>query len=581
MKRLAWFFATLFLVACSAANDSDSTQGAADSDTTSAWHRGAMAVAADSRAVAAAIEILEKGGSAVDAAIATHAVLGLVEPQSSGLGGGAFMLAYQRQNKELTYFDGRETAPAGATIDMFMRDGEVLDFFQSWQSGLAIGVPGTLALYKSAHDKHGKLPWADLFQPAIRLAQSGFEVSPRLANYLPMMAERGRLDEDPGSAAYFYPEGKALQAGDLRTNPEYAHTLTRVATEGIEAFYSGEIAEAMANAAREEPDGGSMVVQDIAQYRAVSREVICGGFREMDICTTSPPSSGAAQILIAGLYDHLASGAENQADKIAAFVDAQRLAYADRDYYFGDPDAIDVPLHDLIDPQYIKHRATERIAPDAVPTHGDPGMVLHQESAAWLWGPDTTAEVAGTTHFSIVDNEGNAVAMSATVGGPFGASRWVAGFLLNNELTDFALAVRPDGKPVANAIGPGKRPRSSLSPTIVLDKDGELLMVTGSVGGNSIPAYVSKTIIGVFDWGLSAQEAVDFPNIVARGEPVRVEVSVEPGQAIAADLAERGYNVQERQGENAASHVIVVRPNKLEGAADPRREGIVTAITAQ
>lgn len=581
MKKLTWFFATLFLVACSAADDSESVHDVAVAETRSEWHRGAMAAAADSRAVAAAIEILEKGGSAVDAAIATHSVLGLVEPQSSGLGGGAFMLVHDRRNKELTYFDGRETAPGGATVDMFMRDGEVLGFFESWQSGLAIGVPGTIALYKSAHDKHGKLPWADLFQPAIRLAQNGFEVSPRLANYLPMMAERGRLDEDPGSAAYFYPDGKALQVGDLRTNPAYANTLTRVATEGVQAFYSGEIAQAMAAAAQEGPDGGSMVVEDIAQYRAVDREVICGDFREMDICTTSPPSSGAAQIMIAGLYDHLASGATSRADKIAAFVDAQRLAYADRDYYFGDPDAIDVPLHDLIDPQYIKHRATERIAPEAIPTHGDPGMVLHQEAADLSWGPDTTAEVAGTTHFSIVDNEGNAVAMSATVGGPFGSSRWVAGFLLNNELTDFALAVRPDGKSVANAVGPGKRPRSSLSPTIVLDDDGELLMVTGSVGGNSIPAYVAKTIIGVFDWGLSAQEAVDFPNIVARGEPVRVEVSVEPGQTIAADLAERGYDVQERQGENAASHVIVVRPNKLEGAADPRREGIVTAIAAQ
>ena len=578
MKQLLALWAALCITACSSA-DNDSTHTSVANNASSEWSHGAMAAAADSRAVDAAVEILEKGGSAVDAAIATHAVLGLVEPQSSGLGGGAFMLVYERENKELTYFDGRETAPAGATIDMFMRDGEVLGFFESWQSGLAIGVPGTLALYKSAHEAHGKLPWAELFQPAIRLAQNGFKVSPRLANYMPMMAERGRLDEDPGAAAYFYPDGEALQVGDLRTNPEYANTLTRVAAEGIDAFYSGEIAQAMANAAQEGPDGGSLTAQDIAQYRAVDREVICGGFRDMKICTTSPPSSGAAQIMIAGLYDHLASGAANQADKIAAFVDAQRLAYADRDYYFGDPDSIDVPLHDLIDPEYLRHRATERIAPDAVPIHGDPGMVLHQESAALLWGPDTTAEVAGTTHFSIVDNQGNAVAMSATVGGPFGSSRWVAGFLLNNELTDFALAVRPDGKPVANAIGPGKRPRSSLSPTIVLDENGELLMVTGSVGGNSIPAYVAKTIIGVFDWGLSAQEAVDFPNIVARGEPVRVEVSVEPGPAIAADLATRGYDVQERQGENAASHVIVVRPDKLEGAADPRREGIVKAVT--
>jgi gamma-glutamyltranspeptidase/glutathione hydrolase len=580
MTRQLALWTVLLITACSSADNDSALIDAVVSDSP-AWSHGAMAAAADSRAVNAAVEILEKGGSAVDAAIATHAVLGLVEPQSSGLGGGAFMLAYERENKELTYYDGRETAPAGATADMFMRDGEVLGFFESWQSGLAIGVPGTIALYKSAHDAHGKLPWSELFQPAIRLAQNGFVVSPRLANYLPRMAERGRLDEDPGSAAYFYPDGEALQVGDIRTNPEYANTLTRVAADGVDAFYSGEIAAAMADAAQAGPDGGSLTAEDIAGYRAADREVICGGFRDMDICTTSPPSSGAAQIMIAGLYDHLAADATNQSDKIAAFVDAQRLAYADRDYYFGDPDAIDVPLHDLIDPEYLRHRATERIAPSAAPTHGDPGMVLREESAALLWGPDTTAEVAGTTHFSIVDSQGNAVAMSATVGGPFGSSRWVAGFLLNNELTDFAFAVRPDGKPVANAVGPGKRPRSSLAPTILLDKNGEMLMVTGSVGGNSIPAYVSKTIIGVFDWGLSAQEAVNFPNIVARGEPVRVEVSVEPGQAIASDLATRGYDVQERQGENAASHVIVVRADKLEGAADPRREGIVTAVTAQ
>jgi gamma-glutamyltranspeptidase/glutathione hydrolase len=285
--------------------------------------------------------------------------------------------------------------------------------------------------------------------------------------------------------------------------------------------------------------------------------------------------------MIGGLYEHLAAESESQAEKMAAFVDAQRLAYADRDHFFGDPDAIDIPLDDLVNPAYIKHRSTERFAPDATPTHGDPGLVLRQESAAALWGVDSTREVPGTTHLSIIDSEGNAVSMTATVEAPFGSSRWVAGFLLNNEMTDFAREVSADGRPVANAIAPGRRPRSSMSPTMVFGADGSLLMVTGSPGGNSIPAYVAKSIIGVLDWNLSAQEAVDFPNIIARGEQVRVEVSVEPGKAIATDLAERGYKVQERDGENSGLHVIVVRPDGLEGAADKRREGTVGVVPAR
>jgi gamma-glutamyltranspeptidase / glutathione hydrolase len=571
MKHAYLIAAVFLLFGCSPVEQSTADQAVR----TPPWDKGAMASAANPHATAAAIEMLEKGGHAVDAAIAAHAVLGLVEPQSSGLGGGGFMLVFERDADELTFHEGREVAPAGATIDMFMRDGEVMDFFEAWQSGKAVGVPGAVALYKSAHEQHGKLPWAELFQPAIRLATDGFKVSPRLAGFLPMVAERGRLAKNPATAAYFFPAGKPLQAGHLLKNPEYASTLTRIAAEGVSAFYTGEIAAAIAAAAQAEPNGGTLTVEDIADYKVQKRPVICGGFRTMEICTSSPPSSGGAQIMIAGLYDHLSENTMNQFDRIAAFVDAQRLAYADRDHYFGDPDEIDIPLDDLLNPQYIQHRATERFAPGATPTPGDPGLVLHQKSTASLWAPDTTEEAAGTTHLSIVDSEGNAVSMTATVEAPFGSSRWVAGFLLNNEMTDFARDVPADGTRVANAIAPGRRPRSSMSPSMIFDDAGQLLMVTGSPGGNSIPAYVAKSILGVFDWGMSAQESVDHPNIVARGEMVRVEVSIEPGHAIADDLKDRGYRVQEREGENSGLHVIVVTPAGLDGAADKRREGLV------
>ena len=581
MKRIHAIAAILFIVACSPA-EHDSTAAVepqASPGSNRSWNRGAIAAAANPYAVVAAIEMLEKGGHAVDAAIAAHAVLGLVEPQSSGIGGGAFLLIYEHATRELTFLDGRETAPSGATVDMFMHNGEVMGYVEAWQSGLSVGVPGAIALYKSAHDSHGKLPWADVFEPAIRLAEEGYKVTPRTANNLPWVGKRGRLDENPATAAYFYPGGKPLQVGHLLKNPEYAETLTRVANEGIDAFYKGELAAAIAKAAQEPPNGGSLTVEDIANYRVAKRDVVCGAFRALKICTTSPPSSGGAQIMIAGLYDHLIGETTSQEDKIAAFVDAQRLAYADRDHYFGDPDSVEVPLDDLLNPAYLEHRATERFAPDATPSNGDPGSVLRNEPVADLWGKDTTEEPSGTTHLSIIDNEGNAVALTATVEAWFGSSRWAGGFLLNNQMTDFARDYDPDAPPVANAIGPGRRPRSSMSPTMVFDQDDNVLMVTGSPGGNSIPAYVSKSIIGVLDWNMSAQDAVDFPNIVARGETVRVEVNVEPGKAIAADLADRGYPVQERDGENSGLHVIVVRPDTLEGAADKRREGIVRTTT--
>ena len=403
-------------------------------------------------------------------------------------------------------------------------------------------------------------------------------MSPRLAGYLPKIAEVGRLDEDPAAAAYFFPNGKALQIGHLLKNPQYANTLRRVSKEGPDAFYIGEIASAIVEAARQAPNPGTLSMTDLANYRALKREAICGKFREDKICTTTPPSSGGAQIMIAGIYDNLSADANTQEDKVAAFVDAQRLAYADRDHFFGDPDAIKIPLNDLLDPAYLKHRATQRFSPGAIPVHGEPEAFLNPNLQASIWGADTTEEVPGTTHLSIIDAQGNAVALTATVEAPFGSSRMVGGFLLNNQMTDFAREVSADGKPVANAIAPGRRPRSSMSPTMVFDAQGDILMVTGSPGGNNIPAYVAKSIIGILDWNLTAEEVVTFPNLIARGEKVRVEVSVEPGKAIADDLAQRGYKVQERQGENSGLHVIVVRADSLEGAADPRREGTVRSL---
>lgn len=573
--------ALLFIAACSPATD-NATQVAGGSKPEVAatdWTKGAMATAANPHAVAAAIEILEQGGHAVEATIAAGLVLNLVEPQSSGIGGGAFMLVYDNDGRNLSVFDGRETAPAGATADMFMEDGEQLGYIDAWQSGLSVGVPGVIAMYKLAYDEHGTLPWADLFQPAIRLATEGFEVSPRLANYLPMMAQRSRLDENPATAAYFYPGGQPLQAGHLLKNPEYAATLTSIAEEGPDAFYKGALPEQIAAAAQAEPYGGTLTAADIGNYKAIRRDAVCGDFRDMAICSVPPPSSGVAQILIAGLYDQLSAGATSQSEKVQAFVDAQRLGYADRDHFIGDPAFVDVPTEALMNPEYIRHRATERIAPGAVPTPGDPAAVLG-DAAATNWGGDTTEEMAGTSHVSIVDQDGNAVSMTITVEGAFGSGRWAGGFLLNNELTDFARTPSAEGKPLANEVAPGKRPRSSMTPTFVFDKNNDLLMVTGSPGGNSIVGYVSKTTIGVLDWQLSAQETADFPNIIARGESVRVEVANDLGKQLAANLTDEGYKVQEREGENSGIHLIIVRPDGLEGAADSRREGVVMTLDA-
>lgn len=554
-------------------------------DSEKAWTKGAMVAAADPRAVEAGLEILREGGNAIDAAIAVHAVLGLVEPQSSGIGGGAFLVYYDHAKDTVTVFDGRETAPASATADLFIKDGKVMDFISSWQSGRSVGVPGQIALYKAAHDAAGRADWATLFTPAMRLAEVGFEVTPRLAALLAEPRLRGaiRLDDNPETAAYFYPDGEPLAAGSVRTNPAYAATLAAIAENGPAAFYTGSIAAEIVDAVNEGPDGGAMTLEDLAAYEVVTRDAVCGELQSgYKICSAPPPSSGGvAQNMIMGLYEHLRPAAQNTEDErlyLKAFVDAQRLTYADRDHYVADADHVPVPTAELINPAYIKARALEAFAPDGKATPGDPGIVLGKEPLRPMWGEDTTEPGAGTTHISIIDQYGNAVAMTATVEAAFGSSRWAAGFLLNNELTDFSREPTKGGKPVANAPGPDKRPRSSMSPTIVFDKGGDLFMVTGSPGGNSIVAYVAKTLVGVLEWNKTAQEAANLPNVIARGDTVAVEVDVEGGAEAAEALRELGYTVEERTGENSGLHLIVVREGGLEGGADPRRDGVALPL---
>jgi gamma-glutamyltranspeptidase/glutathione hydrolase len=439
-------------------------------------------------------------------------------------------------------------------------------------------VPGAIALYHLAHQRYGELPWADLFAPAIALAESGFEVSPRLSALLTQMAQYTDIDEHPDTAAYFFPEGVPLPAGYLRRNPDYAATLRAVAERGPEAFYRGDVAQAIVDRARQAPRPGTLTTADLAGYRAVLREPVCGPYRTYRVCSVPPPSSGVAVLQILGLIESFApAGASNDAAGWGAFIDAMLLGYADRDHYVADADFVEVPTADLADSRYWRARAADRPAPGSSATIGDPGAVLHGTPIIDRWGRDATAEIAGTSHLSVVDAEGNAVAFTASVEFAFGSQRMAAGFVLNNELTDFSSIAELNGKPVANAVAPGKRPRSSMTPTIVFDSNGELFMVTGSPGGNSIVAYTVKSIMGVVDFGLSAADSVALPNVVARGLPVRVEKDRAPGELVEA-LTAAGYVVDASQGENSGLHPIVVRMGGLEGAADPRREGVATLV---
>jgi gamma-glutamyltranspeptidase/glutathione hydrolase len=542
----------------------------------------AMVAAANPYAVEAALEILREGGSAVDAAIAAEMVLGLVEPQSSGVGGGGFLLHYDAASERISGFDGREWAPAGATPDMFLdARGRPIPFLDAQTSGRAVGTPLLVAMLKLAHDDHGRLPWARLFAPAERLAEQGFVISPRLARFIASQAQNGRLRADFGTRGYFFDrEGNPLTAGVTLRNPQYAATMRALAEQGPRALTEGPIAEGIIAAVRRGPRGGAMTLADLQTAQPRRFDPVCGAFRVYRVCTTASPASGSTVLQILGIYERARPEPEGAGavDDWAAFLWASRLAYADRDHYVADDQFVPVPTQELIAPAYLDQRAA-LVDLARAPTFVSAGQPAGQELYD-RWGRDDGPE-NGTTHLVIVDGWGNAVSMTATVESVFGAQRMTNGFLLNNQLTDFSFTPTLNGRPVANAVAPSKRPRSSMVPTIVTRRNGELELVVGSPGGSAIIGYTARTTIGVLDWDLPVQEAINLSNATARTSPANVEAARLPA-GVMDGLRQRGWELRDVAGlEESGIHAIRATSRGLEGGADPRREGIVGRLPAR
>lgn len=529
-----------------------------------------MVVAANPLASEAGAKVLARGGTAADAMVAVQAVLGLVEPQSSGLGGGAFLVWYDAASGEVTTLDGRETAPAAVTPQLFQdADGEPLKFFDAVVGGRSVGVPGTPALMEAAHVRWGNQKWAPLFDDAIALAAGGFEVSPRLAGLVARDSER--LVRYGATARYFYPQGAPIQAGDRIYNVDYADTLRSLASDRMASFYHGDIArDIVANVRGAQGNPGVMSMADLAGYQVKERAPVCTAYRGHDVCGMGPPSSGALTVgQILGLlegYDLAALGpADAQSWRLIG--DASRLAFADRGRYMADSDFVPVPTKGLIDPAYLAERAKQLEGEAALETV-EPGMPAFDH--ALIWADDESLELPSTSHISIVDGYGNALSMTTTIENAFGSRVMVRGFLLNNELTDFSFRTHRDGVAIANAVAPGKRPRSSMAPTIVL-KDGKPVLVVGSPGGSRIIGYVAKTIIAHLDWGMDVQQAVAMGHGVNRFGTF----DLEEGSAL-ADLAPEletlGFEVNLRD-LNSGLYAIAIGAD-LQGGADPRREGV-------
>jgi gamma-glutamyltranspeptidase/glutathione hydrolase len=529
--------------------------------------------AANPMAVDAGLEILRAGGTAADAAVAVQAVLGLVEPQSSGIGGGAFMLYYDASSGRITAFNGRETAPAAATPDLFLgEDGQPLGYREAVLSGRSTGVPGVLPMLGEAHARFGKLQWAELYGPAIRLAEDGFVVPQRLARFASSEFPQATLPDV--RALFLRPDGTVAQAGDTLRNAAYASTLRSVAERGPRAQLEGPLAEAIVRSTRAEPLPGALSLADLGAYQPGISDPICRPYLVYVVCVPPPPSSGVSLLQLLAILEHTDIAERGPGDPWAwyLFAEASRLMYADRDRYVADPQFVEVPVEGLLDPTYVATRAGligERAGPPPLP--GEP--------PGYRRGRDATSEPAGTSHFVVVDGEGNVASMTTSVESLFGSGRVVGGFMLNNQLTDFSFAATDGGLPVANAVAPGKRPRSSMSPVIVLDQQGRVYAALGSPGGSAILAYNAKALIGLLAWELPLQQAIELPNLYARGENFYgEETRFEP--QVLYGLASFGVTVKAGRGENSGLHGILRRaPGEFQGAADPRREGVWRTVS--
>ncbi|MBZ6077264.1 gamma-glutamyltransferase [Microvirga puerhi] len=528
-----------------------------------------MVAAANPLAAQAGREILAAGGSAVDAAIAVQLVLNLVEPQSSGIGGGAFMVFWD--GKSVTTLDGRETAPAAAKPERFLGpDGKPMKFYDAVVGGRSVGVPGTVRLLETAHTRWGKLPWKQVMEPAIRLAEDGFAISPRLNG---LLSQETYLQNNAVARAYFYEaDGKPKAVGTILKNPALAKTLRTIADKGADAFYTGEIAEDIVATVTSHPTNpGDMTLDDLKAYKVVEREPICGTYRTYKVCGMAPPSSGGIAVQqILGILETKDMAAMKPGPEAAHWIaEAGRLAFADRGLYVADPAFVTVPVKGLIDPGYLRSRAA-LIDENKSMGKAKPGEPPFQKT--FLWGPSEGIEF-GTSHMSIVDRNGQAVSMTTTIEDGFGSRQMTkSGFLLNNELTDFSFATVEDGKPVANRVEAGKRPRSSMAPTIVLDKDDKLYAVVGSPGGSLIINYVAKALVGILDWRLDPQVAADLPNVGSRNGPTELEAGTE-AEGWKAGLEAKGHEVK-LIDQNSGIHAIVVTPVGFVGGADSRREGV-------
>ncbi|WP_171136793.1 gamma-glutamyltransferase [Ruegeria sp. HKCCC1038] len=529
-----------------------------------------MVAAANPLAVEAGARVLRAGGTAADAMVAVQVVLGLVEPQSSGLGGGAFLVWHDATSGSLTTLDGRETAPLAARPTLFQdENGESLKFFDAVVGGLSVGTPGTPALMAEAHRRWGRSPWPSLFDDGIALAEDGFLVSPRLASLVEADAER--LARFPATADYFLPGGEPLAQGQRLTNQAYADTLKALASQGAAGFYGGDVASGIVNTVRNAPGNpGVLSGIDLALYQVIEREPVCANYRSYEVCGMGPPSSGALTVgQILGMLDSYDLGAmgPESAEAWRLIGEASRLAFADRGRYMADSDFVPVPTQGLVDPAYLAERAglmsgttaLEEVAP------GNPEF-----DHALNWADDVSIELPSTSHISIVDAYGNVLSMTTTIENGFGSRLMTNGFLLNNELTDFSFRTHSDGVPIANRLEPGKRPRSSMSPTIVLE-DGAPVLAIGSPGGSRIIGYVAKSIIAWADWDMDVQQAVMLPHLVNRFGTYDVEAGT-AAEGYSDALAELGYEVNARD-LTSGLHAIEIGEG-LSGGADPRREGI-------